>query len=99
MPARLPQPLEIVTRESIKIKEYETKQVVISLEYDAYYIRIAYDVKDVDGKVIRRDEVVLKDEEVDQFAADNPQLYNSVRVMSYELGKAKGKIPPQAGIE
>ena len=97
MPAKLITPIEIIKKEAVLADSYETTQIFINLSGDNY-VRVAYNVKDAEGKVIGTSEAILDSIETAQFISDNPSFCNSIKEASYDVGKGKGVIPSDAGI-
>ena len=97
MPAKLVTPTELVRKEAVLIDKYETTQIFINMG-DKPYVRIAYNVIDMDGAVVGTAEAILDSDDVAKFVSTNPVFYTAIKKMSYKVGKDKGIIPSDAGI-
>lgn len=99
MPATLLTPQEIIKKKSVFLSEYDVKNIFINIKGESEpYIRVEYDVKDVEGNVIDTKEVILQGQDLNTFLTAFPNVYNQIKVFSYNVGKAGSLIPQDADV-
>lgn len=97
MPAKLSKPKEIIKKEAVLADSYITTQIFVNLGKNSY-IRINYDILDIDGVVIGKTEAILDSVETAQFISDNPTAYAAIKEASYSIGKINNVIDSTASI-